>query len=152
MKDSNIKTIVQNKRAYHDFFIDETYECGIALVGTEIKALRVGKASLQDSFCYIKQGEMFINGLNISKYEMGNIFNHEPTRTRKLLLHKLEITRLTSKLAKDGYTLIPLKIYLKDGLAKVEIGLAKGKKLYDKREDIKKKDQEMQIKKVLGDN
>lgn len=152
MKNNDVKVIVQNKKAYHDFFIDETYECGIVLVGTEIKSLRVGKVSLQDSFCYIKNNEVFVNGLNISKYEMGNIFNHEPTRTRKLLLHKLEIVRLANKVAKDGYTLVPLKIYLKEGLAKIEIGLAKGKKLYDKREDLKKKDQEMQIKKVLGDN
>lgn len=152
MKNNDLKVIVQNKRAYYDFFIDEVYECGLVLVGTEIKSLRVGKASLQDSFCYIKNNEVFINGLNISKYEMGNIFNHEPTRTRKLLLHKSEIIKLNNKIAKDGYTLIPIKLYLKDGLAKIEIGLAKGKKLYDKREDLKKKDQEKQIKKALGDN
>lgn len=152
MKENNVKIIVQNKKAFHDFFIDETYECGIVLVGTEIKSLRVGKTSLQDSFCYIKNNEMFINGLNISKYEKGNIFNHEPSRTRKLLLHKIEIIRLAGKIAKDGYTLVPLKIYLKEGLAKVEVGLAKGKKLYDKREDLKKKDQEMQMKKAYGDN
>lgn len=137
----NIKTICQNKRAYHDYIIDETYECGIVLTGTEIKAVRIGKVSLQEGFCYIKGGEMFINGMNISKYDMGNIFNHKVDSTRKLLLHKHEIIRLTTKVAKDGYTIIPIKMYLKDGLAKIEIALAKGKKLYDKREDIKKKDQ-----------
>lgn len=146
----NQRIIVQNKKAYHDFFIDETYECGIVLVGTEIKSLRGGKASLQDSFCYIKQGEMFVSGMHISKYEMGNIFNHEPDRTKKLLLHKSEINKLLGKITKSGYTIIPLKVYFTNGLAKVEIGLARGKKLYDKRDDLKKKDQEMQIKKAVG--
>ena len=120
------KIISQNKKAFHDYFIDEKYECGIVLTGTEIKAIRNGKVNLQDSFCYIKHGEIFINGMNISKYEMGNLFNHRPDQTRKLLMHK---------------------IYLKNGLAKIEIALARGKKLYDKREDLKKKDHEMEMKK-----
>ncbi len=148
MKEANTdKVIVNNKRAYHDYFIDETYECGIVLTGTEIKAIRSGKVSLQDSFCYIKNHEMFISGMNISKYEKGNIFNHTPDAVRKLLLHKTEITRLLNKTQKDGFTIVPTKIYITKGLAKVEIGLAKGKKLYDKREDLKKKSQEMEIKK-----
>ncbi len=142
------KIIAQNKKAFHDFFIDEKYECGIVLTGTEIKAVRGGKVNLQDSFCYIKNGEIFINGMHISKYEMGNIFNHQPDQTRKLLMHHIEITKLSNKVMKNGYTLIPLKVYLKNGLAKVEIGLARGKKLYDKREDLKKKAHEMEIKKI----
>ncbi len=148
MKEANTdKVIVNNKRAYHDYFIDETYECGIVLTGTEIKAIRSGKVSLQDSFCYIKNHEMFISGMNVSKYEKGNIFNHTPDAVRKLLLHKTEITRLLNKIQKDGFTIVPTKVYITKGLAKVEIGLAKGKKLYDKREDLKKKSQEMEIKK-----
>lgn len=131
--------ITQNKKALHDYFIIETYECGLVLTGTEIKAIRVGKVSLQDSFCYIKKGEMFINGLDISKYDFGNIFNHDPKRTRKLLLHKSEIIKINSKITKEGYTLIPLKVVIRKNLAKVDIAIAKGKKLYDKREDLKKK-------------
>lgn len=142
---TNEKIIAQNKRANHDYFIIETYECGLVLTGTEIKAVRVGKVSLQDSFCYIKNNEMFINGLNISKYEFGNIFNHDPARTRKLLLHKYEIIKITGKVAKDGYTIIPLKVVIRNNLAKVDIALVKGKKLYDKREDLKKKATERDI-------
>lgn len=136
---ANEKIIVQNKKANHDYFIIETYECGLVLTGTEIKAIRVGKVSLQDSFCYIKHGEMFINGLHISKYEFGNIFNHDPARTRKLLLHKSEIIKIANKVAKDGYTLVPLRVVIRHNLAKVDLALARGKKLYDKREDLKKK-------------
>jgi ssrA-binding protein len=135
----NESIITQNKKALHDYFIIETYECGLVLTGTEIKAIRVGKVSLQDSFCYIKKGEMFINGLDISKYDFGNIFNHDPKRTRKLLLHKSEIIKINSKITKEGYTLIPLKVVIRKNLAKVDIAIAKGKKLYDKREDLKKK-------------
>lgn len=135
----NESMITQNKKALHDYFIIETYECGLVLTGTEIKAIRVGKVSLQDSFCYIKKGEMFINGLDISKYDFGNIFNHDPKRTRKLLLHKSEIIKINSKITKEGYTLIPLKVVIRKNLAKVDIAIAKGKKLYDKREDLKKK-------------
>ncbi len=136
---TNEKIIAQNKRATLDYFIVETYECGIVLTGTEIKSIRVGKVSLQDSFCYIKKGEIFINGLNISKYDFGNIFNHDPGRTKKLLLHKTEILKIENKITKDGYTIIPLRVVLRKNLAKVDIAIAKGKKLYDKREDLKKK-------------
>lgn len=142
-----IKIVAQNKKASHDYYILETYECGIVLTGTEIKAIRVGKVNLQDSFCTIRNNEMFVNGLNISKYEMGNIFNHKPARTRKLLLHKKEIIKIHSKIQKEGYTLVPLNITLKNGLAKLNIGLAKGKKLYDKREDMKQKAEERELRK-----
>lgn len=142
-----IKIVAQNKKASHDYYILETYECGIVLTGTEIKAIRVGKVNLQDSFCTIRNNEMFVNGLNISKYEMGNIFNHKPVRTRKLLLHKKEIIKIHSKIQKEGYTLVPLNIILKNGLAKLNIGLAKGKKLYDKREDMKQKAEERELRK-----
>ena len=142
-----IKIVAQNKKASHDYYILETYECGIVLTGTEIKAIRVGKVNLQDSFCTIRNNEMFVNGLNISKYEMGNIFYHKPDRTRKLLLHKKEIIKIHSKIQKEGYTLVPLNITLKNGLAKLNIGLAKGKKLYDKREDMKQKAEERELRK-----
>lgn len=142
-----IKIVAQNKKASHDYYILETYECGIVLTGTEIKAIRVGKVNLQDSFCTIRNNEMFVNGLNISKYEMGNIFSHKPDRTRKLLLHKKEIIKIHSKIQKEGYTLVPLNIILKNGLAKLNIGLAKGKKLYDKREDMKQKAEERELRK-----
>ncbi|MCM1259826.1 MAG: SsrA-binding protein SmpB [Prevotella sp.] len=140
------KLVASNKKANFDYFIDETYECGIVLTGTEIKAIRNGKVSLQDAFCYIKKGEVFLSGLYISKYEMGNIFNHQPDRTRKLLLQKREILKLSLRLQKEGYTLIPIRVVLRNGLAKVDIGLAKGKKNYDKREDQKKRDSQKEIK------
>lgn len=140
------KRIANNKKASFDYFIDEIYECGIVLTGTEIKAIRNGKVSLQDAFCYIKKGEVFLSGLYISKYEMGNIFNHQPDRTRKLLLHKSEILKLSLRLQKEGYTLVPIRVVLRNGLAKVDVGLAKGKKNYDKREDQKKKDSQKEIK------
>ena len=138
---NNERIICQNKRAYHDYFISDEIEAGIVLVGTEIKSLRAGKASLQDSYCEIIDGEMFLRGLHISKYEMGNIFNHDPDRLKKLLLTKHEIVRYHTKKQKEGFTIIPIKVIIKNGLAKVIIGLAKGKKMYDKREDIKKADQ-----------
>lgn len=141
------KTVAKNARVYHDYFIDEVYECGIVLTGTEIKSIRNGKVTLQDSFCYIKNNEIFISGMNISKYEKGNIFNHNPKSLRKLLMHKNEIIKLYHKIQKDGYTIVPTKVYLTNGLAKIEIALARGKKLYDKREDLKKKTQEKEIKK-----
>lgn len=140
------KQVVNNKKASFDYFIDEIYECGIVLTGTEIKAIRNGKVSLQDAFCYIKKGEVFLSGLYISKYEMGNIFNHKPDRTRKLLLHKREILKLSLRLQKEGYTLVPIRVVLRNGLAKIDVGLAKGKKNYDKREDQKKKDSQKEIK------
>ena len=135
-----VKLIANNKKAYHDYFIEEKLEAGIALYGTEIKSLRMGKCSIKEAFANIERGECFLYGMNISPYEKGNIFNRDPLRTRKLLLHKGEINRLAARVSEKGYTLMPLQVYLKGGLVKVEIGLAKGKKLYDKREAIARKD------------
>lgn len=134
------KIICQNKRARFDYFIEDTYECGIVLSGTEIKSIRCGKVSITESFCYIKNGEMIIDNMHISKYEQGNIFNHDPDRLRKLLLHKKEILKISSLVSRDGYTLVPLDVHLSNGFAKVNLGIAKGKKLYDKRESIKERD------------
>ena len=141
MAKTNGKLIANNKKAYHDYFILDTYEAGIALHGTEVKSLRMGKCSIKESFIRIENGEMFIYGMHISPYEKGNIFNKDPLRVRKLLLHKSEIHKLMGKTQEKGMSIVPLKVYLKGSLVKVEIGLAKGKKLYDKREDIAKKDQ-----------
>lgn len=136
-----IKLIANNKKAYHDYFIDENYEAGISLHGTEVKSLRMGKGSIKESFVRIdNNGEVFIYGMHISPYEKGNIFNKDPLRVRKLLMHRREINKLMGKIAEKGYTLVPLKLYFKGSLVKVEIGLARGKKLYDKRHDIAKKD------------
>lgn len=134
------KLVANNKKAYHDFFIDDKYEAGIELHGTEVKSLRMGKCSIKEGFVRIENGEAFIYGMNISPYEKGNIFNKDPLRIKKLLLHKEEIRKLDGKMSEKGYTIVPLQVYFKDGKAKVEIGLARGKKLYDKREDIAKKD------------
>lgn len=135
------KLIANNKKAYHDYFILETYEAGIALHGTEVKSLRMGKCSVKESFIRIENGEMFLYGMHISPYEKGNIFNKDPLRVRKLLLHKGEINKMLGKTKEKGIAIVPLKVYFKGSLVKVEIGLAKGKKLYDKRQDIAKKDQ-----------
>jgi len=135
-----MKLIANNKKAYHDFFIDEKYEAGIALHGTEVKSLRQGKCSVKEAFVRIENGEAWIYGMNISPYEKGNIFNKDPLRVKKLLLHKAEINKLAGKMAEKGFTLVPLQVYFKNGQVKVEIGLARGKKLYDKRHDIAKKD------------
>lgn len=135
-----IKLITNNKKAYHEYFIEEKWEAGIELAGTEVKSLRVNGCSLKESFVNIIKGECFINGLHISPYEKGNIFNRDPLRVRKLLLHKKEILKLIGKIKEKGYTIIPLKIYFKGQRVKVEIGLAKGKKLFDKRRDIQAKD------------
>lgn len=134
------KLIANNKKAYHDYFIDETYEVGIVLAGTEVKSLRMGKCSIKEAFIRIENGEVYIYGMNISPYEKGNIFNKDPLRIRKLLMHKSEIMKLTGKIKEKGYTIAPLNVYFTQGKAKMEIGLARGKKLYDKREDIAKKD------------
>ena len=134
------KLIANNKKAFHDFFIEEQIECGIVLVGTEVKSLRMGKCSIKESWVRIENGELWIMGMNISPYEKGNIFNVDPLRVRKLLVHKSEITKLDNKVSRDGYTLVPLDVYFSKGRAKVKIGLAKGKKLYDKRESIANKD------------
>lgn len=141
------KLIANNKKAYHDFFIDETYECGIALHGTEVRSMRMGKCSIKASFVRIEDGEVFVYGMHVSPYEKGNIFNKDPLRVKKLLLHKYEINKLLGKIKEKGYTLVPLQVYFKDGKVKVEIGLARGKKLYDKREAIAKKDQRREAEK-----
>ena len=141
MSKEAMKLVANNKKAYHDYFIDEKYEAGIVLHGTEVKSLRLGKCSVKESFIRIENGEVFVYGMHISPYEKGNIFNKDPLRVKKLLLHKMEINKLTGKVAEKGCTLVPLQVYFKDGKAKMEIGLARGKKLYDKREDIAKKDE-----------
>ncbi len=139
-KEKGTRLIANNKKAYHDYFVEETYEAGIALAGTEVKSLRMGKCSIKESFIGIEDEEVYIYQMHISPYEKGNIFNKDPLRTRKLLFHKYEINKLIGQQKMKGYTLIPLKIYFKDSLVKVEVGLCRGKKLYDKREDIAKKD------------
>ncbi len=141
----SMKLVANNKKAYHDYFIDEKYECGIALHGTEVKSLRMGKCSIKESFIRIENGEVFVYGMHVSPYEKGNIFNKDPMRVKKLLMHKYEINKLAGKIAEKGFTLVPLQVYFKDGKAKVEIGLARGKKLYDKRDDIAKKDQRREM-------
>ena len=135
------KLIANNKKAFHDYFIEEKYEAGIALAGTEVKSLRMGKCSVKESFIRIEKGEVYVYNMHISPYEKGNIFNKDPLRIKKLLLHKSEIRKIEGKIAQKGYTLVPLSVYFKGSLVKIEIGLAKGKKLYDKRQDIAKKDQ-----------
>lgn len=144
-----MKVIANNKKARHDYFIEETFEAGLVLQGTEIKSIRLGKVNLKDSFCFIKGNEIFVNNMHVSKYEQGNRFNHEPTRRRKLLLNKREITKLEQKKNRDGYTIVPLRLYLKDGFAKLEIGLAKGKKNHDKRHVEKERDAKRQIEKAF---
>ncbi len=143
----NVKLIANNKKAFHDYFIEEKYEAGISLAGTEVKSLRQGKCSIKESFIRIEKGEVFIYGMHISPYEKGNIFNKDPLRVKKLLLHKYEINKMAGKIAEKGYTLVPLQVYFRGSLVKVEIGLAKGKKLYDKRQDIAKKDQKREAEK-----
>lgn len=141
MEKKQEKLIANNKKAYHDYFILDTYEAGISLAGTEVKSLRMGKCSIKEAFIRIEDGEVFIYGMNISPYEKGNLFNKDPLRVRKLLLHRSEIQKILGKTKEKGMAVVPLKVYFHGGLAKVEIGLAKGKKLYDKRDDIAKKDQ-----------
>ena len=140
MAKEEMKLVANNKKAYHDFFIEETYEAGIVLHGTEVKSLRMGKCSIKEAFIRIENGEVYVYGMHISPYEKGNIFNRDPLRPKKLLLHKQEINKLLGKIKEKGYTLVPLQVYFSNGRAKVEIGLARGKKLYDKRADIAKKD------------
>ena len=134
-----IKLVANNKKAYHDYFIEEKYEAGIELFGTEVKSIRQGKCSIKEAYVTIDNGEAFVEGMNISPYEKGNIFNREPLRKKKLLLHKREIMKLAGQVQAKGYTLMPLQVYFKNGRVKIEIGLARGKKLYDKRDDLKKK-------------
>ena len=134
------KQIAANKKAWHDYFVEEKYEAGIELAGTEVKSIRLGQINLKDSYCSFKDGEIFVRGMHISPYEKGNIFNKDPLRPKKLLMHKSEIRKLVGKIAEQGYTLVPVEVYFKGSLVKVQIALAKGKKLYDKRQDIAKKD------------
>ncbi|MCR5277966.1 MAG: SsrA-binding protein SmpB [Lachnospiraceae bacterium] len=139
-KSEPVKLVAANKKAYHDYFVEEKYEAGLALHGTEVKSLRLGKCSVKEAFIRIENGEVFTYGMHISPYEMGNIFNKDPMRPKKLLLHKSEILKLNTKVKEKGYTLVPLEVYFKEGRAKLQFGLCKGKKLYDKREDMAKKD------------
>lgn len=148
MADTN-KTIAQNKKAYHDYFVLETYEAGIELKGTEVKSLRQGKCNLKDSWCSVVDGEIFVNGMHISPYDHGNIFNRDPMRVRKLLMHKKEISRLYGTVKQEGLTLIPLSIYFKKGRAKIQVGLCKGKKIYDKRESAARKEADRKIDRAL---
>ena len=147
MGKSSVKLVSNNKKAYHDYFIEETYEAGISLAGTEVKSLRMGKCSLKESFIRVENGELFIYGMHISPYEKGNIFNKDPLRVRKLLLHRHEINRIAGQMTQKGYTIVPLQVYFKGSLVKVEIALARGKKLYDKRQDIAKKDMRREAEK-----
>ena len=146
----NMKTIAQNKKARHDYFVEATYEAGIELCGTEVKSLRAGRVNLKDSWCSIVDGEIFVNGMHISPYEQGNIFNRDPMRVRKLLMHKKEILKLYGTVKQTGYSLIPISLYFKDSKVKLQVGLCKGKKLYDKRADMAersaKRDMERAIK------
>ena len=135
------KLVANNKKAYHEYFIDETYEAGVALHGTEVKSMRMGKCSIKESYIRIENGEMYVYGMHVNPYEKGNLFNKDPLRVKKLLMHKYEISKLAGKVAEKGYTLVPLQVYFKNGRVKTQIGLARGKKLYDKREAIAKKDQ-----------
>ena len=144
MKDS-VKLVANNKKAWHDYFIDDKIECGIELFGTEVKSIRMGHCSIKEAFVRIDKGEVYVYGMHINPYEKGNIFNKDPLRSRKLLLHRSEIDKLEGKILEKGITLVPLQVYFKGSLVKVEIGLARGKKLYDKRADIAKKDQRREV-------
>ena len=145
----NTKTIAQNKKAYHDYFVDESFEAGIELAGTEVKSLRQGKVNLKDSWCNIVDGELFLNGCHISPYEQGNIFNKDPMRVRRLLMHKREIMRLFGYVKQDGYSIIPLSFYFKGSRVKLQMGLCRGKKLHDKRQDIAKRDAQRDIQRAM---
>ena len=149
MDKNDSKTVAQNKKAYHDYFILEEYEAGIELFGTEIKSIRQGKINLKDAWCNIVDGEIFVNGMHISPYDHGNIFNRDPMRVRKLLMHKKEISKLFGTVKQDGISLIPLSVYFKKGRAKIKVGLCKGKKLYDKRADMAKRDAKREMDRAL---
>ena len=149
MAKEEMKLVANNKKAYHDYFIEEKYEAGLVLHGTEVKSLRMGKCSIKEAFIRIENGEVYAYGMHISPYEKGNIFNKDPLRPKKLLLHKQQIRKLIGSSAEKGYTLVPLQVYFRDGRAKIEIGLARCKKLYDKRQDIAKKDQRREAEKEL---
>ncbi len=149
MAKGEMKLVANNKKAYHDYFIEEKYEAGLVLHGTEVKSLRMGKCSVKEAFIRVENGEVFIYGMHISPYEKGNIFNKDPLRVKKLLLHRQQIHKLIGDSSEKGYTIVPLQVYFRDGRAKIEIGLARGKKLYDKRQDIARKDQRREMEKEL---
>ena len=149
MKKESFKTIAQNKKAYHDYFIEDKMEAGIELFGTEVKSVRQGKVSLKEAWCSVVEGELFVNGMHISPYEQGNIFNKDPMRVRRLLMHKKEIMRIFGLVKQEGYTLMPLSLYLKGSLVKVQVGLCKGKKLYDKRSAMAEKDAKRKIERTI---
>ena len=144
-----VKMIASNKKAFHDYFVEEKYECGIVLFGTEVKSIRLGKVNLKESWAQIRKGEVWIEGMHISPYEQGNIFNRDPLRAKKLLMHKREIRKLDSLVMRQGYTLIPLEIYLKDGKMKIQLGLCKGKQVHDKRDAMAKRDSDREIQRAL---
>ena len=148
-RQKGIKPIAQNKKAYHEYFVEETYECGLALFGTEVKSMRAGRVNLKESFCMIRNGELFAEGMHISPYEQGNIYNRDPLRPKKLLMHKAEICKLSGLVSRQGYTLVPLKIYLKDGLMKLELGLCKGKQLHDKRATAAERDAKREMERAF---
>ena len=144
-----IKTVAQNRKAWHDYFIEEKYECGIALFGTEVKSIRQGKVNLKESWAQIRKGEVWVEGMHISPYEQGNMYNRDPLRAKKLLLHRSEIRKLDSLVMRQGFTLIPLELYFRDGRVKVQLGLCKGKQLHDKRDSMAKKDSDREIQRAL---
>jgi SsrA-binding protein len=150
LSDNNIKTVATNRKARHDYFIEDTYEAGIVLTGTEIKSVRAGRANLRDSFAIVKEDELWLMNAHIAPYEQGAYANHDPRRTRKLLMHRREINRIASQLQEKGFTLVPLRLYLKDNLAKVELGLARGKKQYDKRATLRKKETQREINRAIA--
>ena len=149
MEKRGIKIAAQNRKAYHDYFVEDRYEAGIELAGTEVKSIRAGTLNLKDAYCTVKDGELFVHGMHISPYEQGNIFNKDPDRPKRLLMHKREILRLFAKVKQDGYALVPLSLYFRGPRVKLEVGLAKGKKLYDKREDMAKRDVQREIDRAL---
>ena len=149
MPELSIKQISKNRKAYHDYFVEESFEAGIALSGTEVKSIRQGTMNLKDSYCTIKDGDIFVRGMHISPYEKGNIFNKDPLRVRKLLMHKREITKLFNAIKQDGLTIIPLSVYLKGQRVKVQVGLCRGKKLYDKREDASRRDAKREMERAI---
>lgn len=149
MRTKGIKPVADNRRARHDYFVEESYECGIELKGTEVKSMRQGRVNLKESFARVKDGEVFVEGMHISPYEQGSIFNTDPLRPKRLLLHKSEIRKLTGAVSRQGYTLIPLQVYLKDGRMKLELGVCRGKQLHDKRDSLAEKDAKLDIERAL---
>lgn len=148
-RQKGIKPVAQNKKAFHDYFVEETYECGLSLQGTEVKSIRAGRVNLKESFCMIRNGEIFAEGMHISPYEQSGVYNHDPLRPKKLLLHRNEIRKLAGQVSRQGYTLVPLKIYLKDGRMKLELGLCKGKQLHDKRDSEAERDAKREMERAF---